>query len=147
MRLSPLFVLIALVVNVVHVNVPYAHPGRTAADGCHYCRTNCAQWGVPYGERHCHGGNPRSSATPVPQAQTEIPKKSGGILRLDYEGFTIWLDCKRRGAIKFRYNAQRDQLIVPDCSISPKFLKLLKRGHENASRGSRPTPPLALICA
>jgi DNA/RNA endonuclease G (NUC1) len=31
------------------------------------------------------------------------------IIRLDYEGFTIWLDCERRGAVKFRYNAQRDQ--------------------------------------
>jgi endonuclease G len=31
------------------------------------------------------------------------------VLRLDYEGYTIWLDCERRGAIKFRYNAQRDQ--------------------------------------
>jgi endonuclease G len=31
------------------------------------------------------------------------------VLRLDYEGFTIWLDCDRRGAVKFRYNAQRDQ--------------------------------------
>ena len=31
------------------------------------------------------------------------------VKRLDYEGFTIWLDCARRGAIKFRYNAQRDQ--------------------------------------
>lgn len=30
-------------------------------------------------------------------------------LRLDYEGFSIWLDCQRRGATKFRYNAQRDQ--------------------------------------
>jgi hypothetical protein len=34
----------------------YAHPGRTASDGCHYCRTNCAQWGVQQGARHCHGG-------------------------------------------------------------------------------------------
>jgi len=31
-----------------------AHPGRTASDGCHYCRTNCDYWGVPYGARHCH---------------------------------------------------------------------------------------------
>lgn len=30
-------------------------------------------------------------------------------IRLDYEGFTIWLDCDRRGAVKFRYNTQRDQ--------------------------------------
>jgi len=39
------------------------------------------------------------------------------------------------------------ELTVPTCSISPKSLKLLKRGHENASRGSRPTPLLASICA
>ena len=32
----------------------YAHPGRTAADNCHYCRTNCSKWGVSYGVRHCH---------------------------------------------------------------------------------------------
>tara|TARA_B100002003_G_scaffold207901_1_gene202336 strand:- start:140 stop:463 length:324 start_codon:yes stop_codon:yes gene_type:complete len=32
-----------------------AHPGRTAADGCHYCRTNCDSWGVPWDVRHCHG--------------------------------------------------------------------------------------------
>jgi len=34
-----------------------AHPGNTASDGCHYCRTNCDYWGEVYGERHCHGGN------------------------------------------------------------------------------------------
>ena len=32
----------------------FAHPGRTASDGCHYCRTNCGSWGVPWNERHCH---------------------------------------------------------------------------------------------
>ncbi len=36
--------------------VAYSHPGRTASDGCHYCRTNCEKWGVPRGVRHCHGG-------------------------------------------------------------------------------------------
>lgn len=35
-----------------------AHPGNTAADGCHYCRTNCDKWGVALDERHCHGGAP-----------------------------------------------------------------------------------------
>lgn len=37
-----------------------AHPGKTAADGCHYCRTNCDSWGVPWNERHCHGGGSTS---------------------------------------------------------------------------------------
>jgi hypothetical protein len=31
-----------------------AHPGRTASDGCNYCRSNCEKWGVPRGEKHCH---------------------------------------------------------------------------------------------
>jgi endonuclease G len=31
------------------------------------------------------------------------------VLRLDYSGgFTVWLDCEKRGAVKFQYNAQRD---------------------------------------
>ncbi|HHZ69883.1 MAG TPA: DNA/RNA non-specific endonuclease [Methylococcaceae bacterium] len=28
--------------------------------------------------------------------------------RLDYEGFTVWVDCDKRGAVKFQYNAQHD---------------------------------------
>lgn len=35
-------------------NTAFAHPGNTATDGCHYCRTNCDSWGVPWNERHCH---------------------------------------------------------------------------------------------
>ncbi len=35
----------------------FAHPGNTAADGCHYCRTNCDKWGVAWNQRHCHNGN------------------------------------------------------------------------------------------
>lgn len=43
-----------------------AHPGGTASDGCHYCRTNCSSWGDPYGVRHCHGGgSPTTSPTPT----------------------------------------------------------------------------------
>ncbi len=33
----------------------FAHPGNTASDGCHYCRTNCTSWGVAWNQRHCHG--------------------------------------------------------------------------------------------
>lgn len=32
-----------------------AHPGRTDSNGCHTCRTNCAKWGLRYGQYHCHG--------------------------------------------------------------------------------------------
>ena len=34
--------------------------------------------------------------------------KSRKILQLDYEGFTVWLDCEKRGAMKFQYNTQHD---------------------------------------
>lgn len=43
----------------------------------------------------------------VSQSNTEITR-SDNILKLDYPGFTVWLDCARRGAVKFQYVAQRD---------------------------------------
>ena len=46
-----------------------AHPGNTASDGCHYCRTRCDYWGVPWNERHCHGG----SITPAPASLPPPP--------------------------------------------------------------------------
>ncbi len=32
----------------------FAHPGKTDANGCHVCRTNCEKWGLSDGEYHCH---------------------------------------------------------------------------------------------
>ena len=46
-----------------------AHPGRTATDGCHYCRTNCDRWNVEADKRHCHGGG--TSPTSTTQTQTQ----------------------------------------------------------------------------
>ena len=46
---------VSSVLSLSILPVASAHPGRTAADGCHYCRTNCDSWGVPWNERHCHG--------------------------------------------------------------------------------------------
>lgn len=47
----------------------FAHPGRTASDGCHYCRTNCDSWGVAWNERHCHNGG---VAQPIQVAPTTV---------------------------------------------------------------------------
>ncbi len=33
---------------------------------------------------------------------------SSRVIKLNYDGFTLWLDCTKRGAVKFRFNAQRD---------------------------------------
>ena len=47
-----------------------AHPGNVAADGCHYCRTNCTKWGEVEGQRHCHRdrqrARPRRNGQPPP---------------------------------------------------------------------------------
>jgi endonuclease G len=54
---------------------------------------------------------PKSSepnTTPISQDNAEISKVSGDILKLDYSGFTVWVDCSKRASIKFQYVAQRD---------------------------------------
>ena len=65
MRMS---VLLALVLALT-ASSALAHPGRTAADGCHYCRTNCEKWGEIQGERHCHGQKARSRQNGSPSAR------------------------------------------------------------------------------
>ena len=47
-------------------------------------------------------------SSPATLANPELTKISSSILKLDYSGFTVWLDCSKRGAIKFQYVAQRD---------------------------------------
>ena len=49
------FMIIFTIIAFLAPSLAMAHPGRTAGDGCHYCRTNCDKWGVPWGKRHCHG--------------------------------------------------------------------------------------------
>lgn len=84
-----------------------AHPGGINAEGCHTNKKT--------GEYHCHQAKKQLAAisekgvtgiASVPQ-QTELTH-SGNLLKLDYEGFTVWLDCEKRGAVKFRYTAQHD---------------------------------------
>lgn len=41
----------------------------------------------------------------LPQFESSTPSNK---MKLDYPGFTVWLDCSKRGAVMFRYNAQRD---------------------------------------
>ncbi len=46
-----------------------------------------------------------TAATRETVKKTKITKL-GNILKLDYQGFTLWLDCKKRGAVKFQYNVR-----------------------------------------
>jgi endonuclease G len=52
----------------------------------------------------------RAKPTALPDT-VSVPgatRTDGNVLKLDYEGFTVWLDCARRGPVKFQYNAQHD---------------------------------------
>ena len=84
----------ALTVGVV---AAVAHPGRTAADGCHYCRTNCAKWNVAANKRHCHGGSggsvtsgQSSTRTVAPAAVAACPAGSGETWR----GIVVAPECR-----------------------------------------------------
>lgn len=48
---------------------------------------------------------PDNAANGLPATVIE---RTGNILKLGYQGFTVWLDCEKRGAVKFMYNAQHD---------------------------------------
>ncbi len=49
---------------------------------------------------------PEASTNPNPPA--EITNSPSDLRQVNYEGFTLWIDCKEHAAVKFRYNAQRD---------------------------------------
>ena len=72
-----LFSCLVIPLAILSFGVVSAHPGNTASDGCHYCRTNCDKWGEVYGERHCHGGS-TSTAT-----NSAVKEKSDN-------GFWLW---------------------------------------------------------
>lgn len=86
----------------------HAHSGGTNKDGCHTNKKT--------GEYHCHSKNNKKVSSkkedkdvlPSVPSNELITNGNDSIKRLDYEGFTVWLDCEKRGAVKFRYNAQRD---------------------------------------
>lgn len=58
------------------------HPGRTNEEGCHYCRTNCEQYGLQQDEYHCHESTTtiensvESSSTSVKTTSTTSSKKT-----------------------------------------------------------------------
>jgi endonuclease G len=100
---TPLLLLLTLLTTASVVD---AHPSGLNAEGCHTNRKT--------DEYHCHHSSGTVSAgdgvstEPSLTTPASTVTRSNNILKLDYEGFTVWLDCKERAAVKFRYNAQRD---------------------------------------
>ncbi len=98
--------LLSIILTVSSLSVQ-AYPGVTDVNGCHTNKKT--------GEYHCRPLKKQAEPSIVvdatkldAQSQQSGPSRSASLLKLDYEGFTVWLDCEKRGAVKFRYNAQHD---------------------------------------
>ena len=72
--------LLALVVTLT-AGPAWAHPGRLAADGCHYCRTNCAKWSEVEGVRHCHRDRQKARARQSGQPPPRHPQAAQDRIR------------------------------------------------------------------
>lgn len=59
-KIKRLIMIMIVILSPLYVE---AHPGRTDSNGCHTCRTNCAKWGLSYGQYHCHGKKNSSTST------------------------------------------------------------------------------------
>lgn len=42
--------------------------------------------------------------------------------RIDYEGFTAWLNCNKRRAVKFQFNAEHSTGSFKRYKLTPEFL-------------------------
>ena len=49
----------------------------------------------------CPSAPPEGPTAPATHSNTEL-------FRVNYEGFTVWLDCDRRSAVRFEYTASKD---------------------------------------
>jgi hypothetical protein len=60
---SAKLIILVIIIIVSFPIITTAHSGRTDSYGCHTCKTNCASWGLSYGEYHCH----QSKGLPQPE--------------------------------------------------------------------------------
>lgn len=129
---------LALALLVFSTTNAFAHSGRTDASGCHtekatgiyHCHNSTPAPApiytpppvttpiyVPPVVAPVENTTSNTTKTPEPTPENayrfNIVAEGNDILQLQYEGFTLWLDCNRKGATKFRYNAQRDTGSLP----------------------------------
>lgn len=82
--------------TIFFAGVVSAHPGGLNKDGCHANRKT--------GEYHCHGSSIQQPANNSNSSQLKLaayssafgtvePEPQSNVMQLDYDGFTVWLDC------------------------------------------------------
>lgn len=83
MNIKILVSFIIFTMTIAFPSFSFAHPGNTASDGCHYCRTNCARWGYTYGTRHSHGGNTCNCNAPVDPLYCRPPTPTNPLVNMN----------------------------------------------------------------
>ncbi len=95
--------LLSIIVVGLSSSFTYAHPGNTASDGCHYCRTNCDSRWVARNQRHCHWWSTyvAPTYTPPPKTCTDIygwnAQDAGNgkcSCKLWYVWNSLWTSCE-----------------------------------------------------
>ncbi|MGM1044840.1 MAG: MBL fold metallo-hydrolase [Bacillota bacterium] len=75
-KLINISLVLMLILAVFSPSMANAHPGRTDSSGGHYCRTNCAKWGLKDGEYHYHNGGGSSSSSSSSKKSTSKPSSN-----------------------------------------------------------------------
>ncbi len=100
MKIVKIFILLSLLLALLP-NYVDAHPGRTDKNGGHHCWTNCAKWGLEYGEYHYHNGSgakssssntvkksvPSSKENQAQKAKEAAAKKEKQIAQAEQDGY------------------------------------------------------------
>lgn len=86
--------------------VANAHPGRTDSSGCHYCRTNCDSWGVPWNAKHCHGGNTSTKKVTTKAPKTYVKSSNTNIKSLKINGEKV------EGKYYFTYKTYKNSATI-----------------------------------
>ena len=91
-----------IIVLLMMITPISAHPGRTDANGGHYCRTNCAKWGLRDGEYHYHNGGGSSSSSSSDSSSSSSSTDSGSSSTSQTQSTPQVVDYTKQGETAFR---------------------------------------------
>lgn len=99
-----------IIVLLMMITPISAHPGRTDANGGHYCRTNCAKWGLRDGEYHYHNGGGSSSSSSSDSSSSSSSTDSGSSSTSQTQSTPQVVDYTKQGETA-GYNYKRQILM------------------------------------
>ena len=102
-KISLYFIVFIFVCFYIFPISVFAHPGNTDGNGCHYCRTNCAKWGLANGQYHCHnGGSSGSNSSSSSSSSNNYVVKSSDntIKNVVIGGYELSFDSDNKSSVK-----------------------------------------------